>query len=124
MAATTARRASGRGLARAAALSLLVSGIGPDGVQEVAADGPQRKTHTVVIEGTSFHPERLTVAAGDAVVWVNKDPFPHTATSTKGAFDSGSIAPDKSWTFRLVKKGEFNYLCRLHPTMKGMVRVE
>ena len=30
-------------------------------------------THTVVMEGTGFQPADLKVAAGDTVVWVNKD---------------------------------------------------
>jgi plastocyanin len=82
------------------------------------------KTHTVVIEGTSFQPSRLTIAAGDTVVWINKDPFPHTATSTSGAFDSGSIAPEKSWKFKFVKNADLEYICTLHPTMKARVTVK
>ena len=51
-----------------------------------AADGP--RTHEVVIQGLLYVPETLTVRPGDVVVWINKDPFPHTATAA-GAFDSG-----------------------------------
>ena len=90
----------------------------------MAVGSRQPKTHTVTIEGTSFQPERLTVAAGDTVVWVNKDPFPHTATSPSGAFDSRTIAPDRSWQRKFGKKGDFRYLCTLHPTMKGLVSVD
>jgi plastocyanin len=109
----------------AAALSLLLgAGSLPDETQGAAIAKGQPKTHTVTIEATSFKPESLTVAAGDKVVWVNKDPFPHTATSTSGGFDSGNIEPDKSWTFTAVKKGEFGYICSLHPTMKAVLKVE
>lgn len=124
MTVTFAVSASCRRLLRAAAAVGLLSSLAPDAVQVAAADAPRPKTHTVLIEGTSFHPERLTVAAGDTVVWINKDPFPHTATSTSGAFDSGSIAPDKSWKFRLLKKGDLDYICSLHPTMKARLTVE
>jgi plastocyanin len=125
MTVTTAMSASRRGLlCVAAAVGLLVSGWMSDRAQGAAAGALQRKTHTVVIEGTSFQPARLTVAAGDTVVWINKDPFPHTATSTTGAFDSGSIAPDKSWKFKLVKKGDLDYICTLHPTMKARLTVK
>ena len=58
------------------------------------------------------------------MVWVNKDPFPHTATSKAGGFDSGEIAAAKSWKFVAAKTGEFEYICTLHPTMKGKLRVE
>ena len=108
----------------AAALSLLLgAGSLPDQTQGAAIAAGQPRTHTVTIEATSFKPESLTVAAGDKVIWLNKDPFPHTATS-KGDFDSGNIEPEKSWTFTAVKKGEFGYVCSLHPTMKAVLKVE
>ena len=81
-------------------------------------------THTVVIDGTAFAPATLTVQQGDRVVWQNKDPFPHTATSPAGGFDSKSIAPGKSWTFVAARKGTFEYVCSFHPTMKGTLVVQ
>jgi len=89
-----------------------------------AATPRQSKTHTVTIEGAAFSPTSLTIAAGDAVQWVNKDPYPHTATSTGKGFDSGNIAADKSWKVTLDRRGEFPYVCSLHVTMKGVVKVE
>ena len=103
-----------------AALGLLSCSSNPG----VAADAPKPATYTVAIEDTSFQPAMLTVKAGDSVVWVNKDPFPHTATSEAGRFDSGIITPDKSWTYTPKTKGDFAYTCTLHLTMKAMLRVE
>ena len=101
-----------------AALSLLVLGAcAGEAVREP-------KTHTVVIEGTAFAPASLTVASGDSVVWVNKDPFPHTATSKAGGFDSQSIAAGESWKYVAEKKGDFPYICTLHITMQGVLRVQ
>ena len=79
--------------------------------------------HRVIIEGTAYQPAALTIRRGDTVEWINKDPFPHTATSTTGAFDSHEIAADKSWTFTAAKSGTFPYVCAFHPTMKGVIRV-
>ena len=59
-----------------AALSLIGCDMGV-----AACDKPKPKTHTVTIEAMRFQPETLTVAAGDTIVWVNKDVVPHTATS-------------------------------------------
>jgi plastocyanin len=90
-----------------------------------AAAGPtKRATHTVVMDGTRFQPESLTIRAGDSVVWINKDPFPHTATSKTGAFDSSAIQAGKSWKLTPRTKGEFAYVCSFHPTMKGVLRVK
>jgi plastocyanin len=80
-------------------------------------------THTVVIEGTNYAPATLTVKRGDTVVWMNKDPFPHTVTS-KGLFDSHAIAAGRSWKYAPRKAGEFPYICTLHPNMKGTLKVE
>lgn len=91
---------------------------------DAAAAAPRPVTHTVTIEAMSFQPSMLTVKTGDSVVWVNKGWFPHTATSETGGFDSLEIPPDKSWTYTPKTKGEFPYVCTLHPTMKAMLRVE
>ena len=81
------------------------------------------QVHTVVIEGMRYQPEGLTVAAGDTVVWINRDLVPHTATSASGRFDSNEIAPGKSWTHVVRATGEFAYICTYHPLMKAVLRV-
>ncbi|TMH54853.1 MAG: copper-binding protein [Betaproteobacteria bacterium] len=102
-------------LAAALVSAVLVCGSG------VIAAAPV--THTVVIEGVKYTPETLTVKGGETVVWVNKDPFPHTVTA-KGAFDSHDIAAGKSWKYTARKAGEYAYICTLHPNMKGTLKVE
>ena len=91
-----------------------------------AAQHPDRTAghaHTVTIEAMSFKPQVLVVHRGDRITWINKDPFPHTVTSTGGKFDSHEIAPDASWTYVARKAGEYDYVCTLHVTMKGKVVV-
>jgi plastocyanin len=80
-------------------------------------------THTIVIDGTKYAPETLTVRRGDTVVWINKDPFPHTVTA-KGSFDSRAIAAGKSWKWTPRSAGDYAYICTLHPNMTGAVKVE
>jgi plastocyanin len=87
------------------------------------ASAARPAVHTVMIEGTQFQPGELTVKIGDSIEWVNNDPFPHTVTSKTGGFDSRQIQPGKSWKYRAVKKGEFPYICSLHPTMQATLRV-
>ena len=81
-------------------------------------------THTVVIDGVKFDPETITVKVGDTVVWVNKDPFPHTVSSQVGGFDSCDITAGQSWSYKATRAGEFPYICVFHPTMKATLRVE
>jgi len=77
----------------------------------------------VTIDGFEFHPPEVTVGKGDVVVWVNKDPVPHTATAKGAALDSGSIAASGSFRFTATREGRFDYVCTLHPTMKGVLVV-
>lgn len=80
-------------------------------------------THTITIEGMQFSPSNVTVKTGDKVVWVNKDLVPHTATAPK-VFDSGSIAPGKSWATTAPRPRRYEYGCTFHPTMRAVLIVE
>lgn len=87
------------------------------------AYAPKPATHTVTIDALRFEPEVLTIKAGDSVVWVNKDPFPHTVKA-EGAFESQPIQPGQSWSGTIATRGELAYICTLHPTMKAVLRVQ
>jgi plastocyanin len=80
-------------------------------------------THTIMIENVKFNPETLIVRRGDHIVWVNKDLFPHTATAGNRSFDSGPIAAGASWSYVVKAAGQVDYVCTLHPTMKGHVSI-
>jgi plastocyanin len=112
-----------RALLAALALPLCIFLFLPAGDVAGAANAAPR-VHTVLIEGMRFQPEGLTVAAGDTVVWLNRDMVPHTATSPAGRFDSGELAPGKSWTYTVRATGEFTYICTYHPLMKAILRVK
>ena len=90
----------------------------------MAVFGVQPVVHTVLIEGTSFTPQTLTVRRGDTIVWTNRDPFPHTVTARKGQFDSHLLAEDHSWRYTARTTGEFPYFCTLHQTMTGVLIVK
>jgi plastocyanin len=92
-------------------------------IAPAAAAGPGTR-HTVTIEGVQYSPADLLVHPGDRIVWVNKDLFPHTVTAGSKLFDSGSIAANSSWSYTVSKKGEIDYSCTFHPTMKGKIRVQ
>jgi len=102
---------------RRALAALALAGVG------LAALAAERAAATVAIDGTRYAPEVVTVKRGARVTWKNQDPFPHTVTA-RGTFDSGDIAAGKSWTFTAGKAGRYDYICTLHPTMKGTLVVE
>jgi len=106
-----------------AALVLPIVAMLPIATMGLAAADTAPRVHTVLMEGMRFQPEGLTVAAGDTVVWINRDLVPHTATSASGRFDSNEIAPGKTWTYTVRATGEFAYICSYHPLMKAILRV-
>jgi plastocyanin len=122
MSEPSARGASARS-SRAAAIVLALAWSWLAATPAIAADTAKPVTHTVAIDGTKYVPDALTVKRGDTVVWVNRDPFPHTVTA-KGAFDSRDIAAGKSWKWKAQRPGEYAYTCTLHPNMSGMLKVE
>jgi plastocyanin len=76
----------------------------------------------VRIEGMKFVPERLEVAAGDIITWINHDLVPHSVTAP--GLESGDLAEGASWSLVARQKGEIAYICRLHPVMRGVVVVK
>jgi len=72
----------------------------------------------------SFVPARVEAVVGDTIVWVNRDPVPHTATDTAAVWDSGSVAAEASWQWVPAVAGTWQYLCEYHPTMRGTVSVK
>lgn len=81
-------------------------------------------TKTVLIEHFKFKPETVEVNVGQTVTWNNADSYPHTVTAAdRKAFDSGPISNRASWTFTARKQGTYDYVCKLHPNMKGKLIV-
>jgi plastocyanin len=99
-------------------IAVVTSGlVACTGQPDARAAKPRPATHTVTMEAVGYKPEVVTANVGDAIVWVNKDPYSHTATAS-GTFDSKEMLPDKSFTFTATTPGEVHYVCTFHPTMK------
>jgi plastocyanin len=83
-----------------------------------------KKAKIVVIDKFLFQPQTVTVRVGETVIWKNAGIVPHTVISEDGkTLGSGIIAPGKNWRFKATEKGTFDYLCTLHPNMKGKLVV-
>lgn len=87
-----------------------------------------QKMVTVTIRAFKFEPATVTVNVGDTVEWKNDDIVPHTATADgeaqKPVFDSGTIQTGATWRYLARNKGTYNYICTLHPNMKGELIVQ
>jgi plastocyanin len=75
------------------------------------------------IRDALFEPE-ITISAGAAVRWTNRDAALHGITAKGGGSDSGLLARGDSYSKTFAEPGRFEYLCVLHRTMTGVVIVE
>jgi predicted lipoprotein with Yx(FWY)xxD motif/plastocyanin len=75
------------------------------------------------IAGFAFNPGVLKIHKGTTVTWMNNDDASHTVTSDNGAFDSGTIRHDGSFSFTFSDTGTFAYHCAFHSGMTATVIV-
>jgi len=78
---------------------------------------------TVNIRSTGFAPKTVTVAGGDTVRWKNVDTVNHQVVANSGAFASGQIQPNGTYSKRLDTPGTYPYHDALYPARKGTVKV-
>lgn len=92
--------------------------------QPPAAQPPENKVeaNAVTIENFSFNPGSLTVKQGTKVTWTNKDSAPHKIKSD--TFNSSDLNQGDKFEFTFDKKGSFDYICGIHPSMSGKIVVE
>jgi plastocyanin len=76
--------------------------------------------HAVTIQGMKFSPANITIAAGDTITFTNKDSAPHNATAADGSFATPRLGKGESAKVT-VGAGTHDYICTIHPMMKGKV---
>jgi hypothetical protein len=83
------------------------------------------KTVTVNIKDNKFPP--LTIEEGTSVIWRNLDPYAHSAETLRNDpnyFSAGALLPGESSSPVLfARAGRYEYLCRYHMGMTGVVNV-
>jgi plastocyanin len=80
--------------------------------------------NTIRIKNSAFDPASITVKAGSTVRWVNQDSVPHKLQFTDTSFSTQILGASQSESHMFVKPGVYDYICSIHPQMKGTVIVE
>lgn len=75
----------------------------------------------VAISGFSYSPATVTVTVGDTVTWTNSDAQAHTATGD--GWNTGDLGNGDSGSITFQNAGTFDYMCGIHPAMRGTVVV-
>jgi len=89
-----------------------------------AVRGGTAEEGRIEINDFAFAPKSLTIKAGSAVTWENKDDEPHTVVSDSGVFRSAAMDTGEKFTFKFDKPGTYHYACSIHPRMVGTIVVE
>jgi amicyanin len=83
------------------------------------------KGHRIDISGMRFSPAVLKVKAGDQVTWAQRDSMPHRLISSDGeSVDSPTLGRGQQYSQRFDEPGTYEYVCSIHPSMRGTVEVE
>jgi plastocyanin len=90
--------------------------------QAAAKAKPAAKSE-VNIASFAFMPTKVTAAAGKPLTFVNTDDTPHQITVTNGPRSEVFLRGQRA-SITLDKAGEYNYICGLHPSMKGVIEVK
>ena len=76
-----------------------------------------------------FIPKEVSVAVGGKVIFSNPDNVAHTFTAgtadegPSGEFDSSLVMAGSSYEWTPTTKGQYDYLCLIHPWMTGIIFV-
>jgi plastocyanin len=92
---------------------------------DAADDGPAPEG-SVDIADFAFGPADVTVAAGTAVTWTNRDGSPHSIQDDTGDDlfpESDELDQGDTFSFTYADPGTYAYICGIHNYMRGTVTV-
>lgn len=76
----------------------------------------------ISIKNFAFNPAELSINKGATVIWINKDPTTHRISGN--GFQSMDLTNSRSYSFTFNNSGTYDYICSIHPGMKGKVIVK
>ena len=88
------------------------------------ATASARPAATVAMQDFYFSPKTVTIDAGETIKWDNKGKAEEGHTATGDSFDSAILKQGETYTHKFATVGTFDYICTLHPSMKGTVVVK
>jgi plastocyanin len=77
----------------------------------------------VNIASFAFMPAKISAAVGKALTFLNSDDTPHQITVANGPRTAVFLRGQRA-SVTFDKAGEYNYICGLHPSMKGVIEVK
>ena len=109
-----------------AATALLAAGCGSDDEPASDADkGEAVSGQQVEMKDIAYQPETIRVRTGETITWVNRDSVQHDVVNvTEGAEPRSELFNEgQTYEWTPTEAGTVEYLCTVHPNMKGTVEV-
>ena len=113
-----------QGAGRAMANMSEMGGTAPAGTPGAVTVAPrtvQKGDMQVQIVNFTFAPGTVTIRAGQAVEWTNRDSIAHTVDFS--GVTSNVLTRGDTYTQRFMTPGTYHYICSIHPFMHGTVIV-
>ena len=89
------------------------------------AAAPTPAAAVITIDGFKFGPAKLVVDKNMPIMWMNGDDSPHQVTVTTGSVTRSEVLPKGArHTQSFTTSGTYDYICGLHPSMKGQIEVK
>jgi plastocyanin len=117
------------------ALALVPAGCGDDEEESGGGGGqaqPEQgggKATEVTMDQIQFKPASVTVEKGGKVTWTNDESVGHDVTKKGGpgpdfkSGESGGMSEGDTFSHTFDAPGKVDYVCTVHPNMKGTVTV-
>ena len=87
------------------------------------ASSTDAATVEVAIADFAFDPAEATASVGDVVGWTNNDSAPHSAVFGDAGCGTETLANGDSGALVFNEAGTYEYVCGIHPQMKGTLEV-
>jgi plastocyanin len=113
------------------ALTLMIAGCGGDdgGSEPESQPAPQAEGEgggaVVTLQNIKFNPAEVTIKVGNSVTWTNDDSVGHDVNGDGfSSGDPGGLQGGDTFQHTFDTAGSFDYVCQVHPGMKGTVVVQ
>jgi plastocyanin len=98
---------------------------GGGGASGASSEGCPSDAVQIKMADIKFDPADATANVGQQICWVNEDSVDHDAVAESGAeFKSELFGKGQTFTATVDKPGTVEYVCTVHPGMKGTITVE
>ena len=78
----------------------------------------------VTIAGFKFSPDAVNAAPNAAIKWTNDDGAPHQVVIAAKNLKTPVLNKGQSAELKIDAAGSYDYICGIHPSMKGKVVVK